>query len=95
MVERVIGGVMIVMGLIAAWVGMVVASRSLQSASRIYRRTSLLSAATLEGWGSWFLGGFSGMTMGIRWLYAVGAWLAWTLAGGGLIGLGIRLFSRL
>jgi hypothetical protein len=88
------GGLLIVTGLVAAGVGIAVASHRLRMARRSYHRTALLSAASPEGWGSWFLGGFSGVTMGIRWLYAVASWLAWTLAGVCLIGLGLRLFGR-
>ncbi len=93
--HEMIGGMTIVMGLIAACVGMVVANHSIRSARRAYRRTTLHSAATLGGWGSWFLSGFSGVTMGVQWLYAVGMWLIWTAAGFGLIWLGIRLCVRL
>ena len=91
MTQWVMGGVLIIMGLVAAGVGMVLARYGLRAAHRHYHRTASLSAATLEGWDSWFLGGFSGMTMGIRWLYAVVSWLLWTLAGVGLVGLGFRL----
>ena len=94
-VHELIGGLTILMGLIAAFVGMVVANHSIHSARRTYRRTTLLSAASLGGWGSWFLSGFSGMTMGVQWLYAVGLWLIWTVAGLGLIWLGIQLCARL
>ena len=91
MLQRVLGGVLIVMGLVAAGVGMVLARHGFRAARRTYHRTASLSAATLEGWDAWFLGGFSGMTMGIRWLSTIAAWLAWTLAGIGLVGLGFRL----
>ncbi len=74
--HEMIGGLTIVMGLIAAFVGMVVADHSIHSARRAYRRTTLHSVATVGGWGSWFLSGFSGVTMGVQWLYAVGIWLA-------------------
>jgi len=92
-IQWVIGSLTVVTGLIAAGVGIVVAGRSIQSARRVYRRTASRSAAALGGWGAWFLGGFSGMTMGLRWLYAVALWLGWTVAGIGLIGLGIRLLK--
>lgn len=91
--QWVAGSLTILTGLIAVGTGMAVASWSLASARRVYRRTASRSAATQEAWGSWFLGGFSGMTMGLRWLYAVALWLGWTAAGIGLIGLGIRLLS--
>ena len=88
-----IGGATIAMGMTAAWIGTMVATRSLSSARRIYRRTSGLSAASVQSWGSWFVGGFSGVTMGIRWLYAVAVWLGWMAAGLGLIWLGIQLLD--
>ena len=92
-IQWVAGSLTILTGLTAVGVGMAVAARSLASARRVYRKTAAHSAATLEAWGSWFLGGFSGMTMGIRWLYAVALWLGWAAAGVGLIGLGIRLLT--
>ena len=91
MIQWMMGGVLIVMGLVAAGVGMVLARHGFRAAHRTYHRTTSLSAATPEGWDAWFLGGFSGMTMGIRWLSTVAAWLAWTAAGVGLVGLGFRL----
>jgi hypothetical protein len=93
LMQWVVGSLTILTGLTAIGVGMAVAIRSLDSARRVYRRTASRSAATLEAWGAWFVGGFSGLTMGIRWLYAVALWLGWTAAGIGLIGLGIRLLS--
>ena len=70
------GGLTIVIGLLSVGVGLLLANQSLHAARRTYRRTAFHSAASLEHWGSWFLGGFSGMTMGIRWLYAIGINLA-------------------
>ena len=94
MAELVVGSLVMAMGLIAAGVGVIIARRALQTAQRAHHRTAAISAATLEGWDSWFLGGFSHLAMGIHWLYAVSVWLAWTLAGAGLIGLGIGLLLR-
>ena len=94
MTELVVSGLVIATGLISAGVGMAVAAGRLRTARRAYRRTAALHAATSEGWGAWFLGGFSGGTMGTQWLSAVTAWFIWTIAGLGLISLGIRLFSR-
>ena len=94
MTSLVMGAMVIATGVVTAGVGIVVAQHALRTARRAYHRTASLSAAASEGWGTWFLGGFSGITMGIRWLYAVTAWITWTLAGVCLIGLGIRLVSR-
>ena len=90
----VMGGLVMATGCVSVVVGMAVAMYYLNRARRTYHRTVSLSAAAPEEWGSWFLGGFSSLTMGIRWLYAIAAWLALTLAGMGVIGLGIRLFGR-
>jgi len=94
MAELFVSGLVITMGLISAGVGIAVAASRLRTARRAYRRTAALQTAMSEGWGAWFVGGFSGMTMGTQWLSAVTAWFIWTLAGLGLITLGIRLFSR-
>ncbi|MCI0457044.1 MAG: hypothetical protein L0Z62_08700 [Gemmataceae bacterium] len=81
----------ILVGAAAVGAGMLVAMRSVRFARRAYRRTSSLSAVASEGWGTWFLGGFSDVTMGIRWLSALASLVAWTLVGVGLIGVGVRL----
>ncbi|MBI2495834.1 MAG: hypothetical protein HYW10_04640 [Candidatus Omnitrophica bacterium] len=95
MMVRVISALVVAIGVLAACVGVAIARQRLRSAHRIYRRTASLSTGILDGWSAWFLVGFSTMTMGIRWLYAVGSWLIWTLIGVGFVGLGIRLFHRL
>ena len=92
--EWVSGGLLITTGLIAAAVGVLVAHQRLHQATRIHRRTLSLSLAP-EGWNSWFLVGFSSVSMGIQWLVAMTAWLAWTLAGMGFIALGLTVFDRL
>ena len=88
-----IGSLTILTGLVAVGVGVAVASRSVESARRTCRRTASRTAAALAGWGVWFLGGFSGMALGLRWLFAVALWLGWTAAGLGLMGLGLRLIK--
>ena len=92
MIEHVLGGLVITTGVLSTCVGFVIATHRLRTAQRVYRKTEALSAATPEGWQAWFLSGFSGMTMATRWLFAMVAWLAWTAAGVGLVGLGIRAF---
>lgn len=94
MTELLVSGLVIATGLISVGVGIAAASSRLRIARRAYRRTTALHTAVSEGWSTWFLSGFSGMTMGTQWLSAVTAWFIWTLAGLGLITLGIRLFSR-
>jgi hypothetical protein len=94
MTELVVSGLVVTIGLIAVGVGVATATSRLRTAKRAYRRTAALHTAVSEGWGAWFVSGFSGITMGTQWLSAVTAWFIWTLAGVGLITLGIRLFSR-
>ena len=91
--QLVMGGLMIATGLVALAVGCVMAGHALRDARRAYLRTASLSTATLESWSSWFLDGFSGVTMGIRWLFAIGLWLGWTVIGICLIGVGIRVLT--
>ena len=93
MTQWLLGTLIIVMGLMAAGVGAMFASQSLRTAHRTYRKTTSLSTRVPEGWDAWFLGGFSRFTMGMRAMMALAAWITWTLAGVGLIGLGIRLFD--
>ena len=92
--QQLVGGCVVVMGLVAAAVGLVMASQYLHRSHRSYQRAATRSSAAAHGWSIWFLGGFSGVGLGIRSLIAVLAWLAWTLAGLGFIGLGARLFHR-
>jgi hypothetical protein len=94
MAQAVMGIVVVLIGLVAAGVGAIVASQRLRAARRTYRKTTSLAQATPEGWGTWFLGGFSGVALGVRWLAAAAIWLLWTLAGAWFIGLGIRLVGR-
>ena len=82
------------MGLVAAAIGVVIASHYFRHAHRHYRRVALRSSAMTDGWNVWFFGGFSGISLGIRGVIAILAWLAWTLAGLGFIGLGARFFYR-
>jgi len=94
MTQAVMGMLMIAIGLLSAGVGALFARSRWQAARRSFRRTSSLSATTAEGWDSWFLGGFSEVTMGIRRLSTVLAWLVLTLAGTWFVGAGIRLFAN-
>lgn len=82
------------MGLLAVGVGVALAKSRLSAVHRSHQRTEALSAATLESWNGWFLGGFFELTSGFQWLWAVTASLAWMLAGVGFIGLGVWLSSH-
>ncbi len=94
MSEGAASGLLILMGLISAWVGMALASTRLRAAGRAYRKTETLYETMPEGWASWFLGGFSGLTMGIHWLWAALALAAWGAVGLCLIGLGLHVVWR-
>ena len=92
--EHLLSGLVIATGLLASCVGLASAASRLRDASRAYRRTEALYDAIPEGWSSWFLGGFSGLTLGSRWLWAAAVLIGWTIAGLSLIGLGLRLVWR-
>ena len=92
--ERVVSGLAIMMGVISACIGTMWAATRLRAAGRAYRKTETLYAAMPDGWSSWFLGGFSGLTVGAGWFRAAAAWVVWMVAGLGLIALGLRLFWR-
>lgn len=94
MTEHVMGGLVIATGLMVASVGMLVALNQLRVATRVYHKTQTLHAALPEGWGSWFLGGFSGVAVGTHGLWAAVAFAGGTLIGVALIGLGLLLSSR-
>ncbi len=94
MIERFMSGLVIVMGLVAAGVGIVTANHRIRAAGRAHRKISTLYAAMPEGWSSWFVGGFSSLTVGTHWLRATLALTGWRLAGVFLMGLGPRLFWR-
>ena len=79
-------------GLVAVIVGWMGAAQRLRCARRAYRKTTARHEALSGGWDAWFLGGFSGVTMGTQWLSALAAWAVWTLAGVCFIGLGVYAF---
>ena len=94
MTQHVMNGLVIVTGLIATAVGIVAAAGRLRAAGRAHRRIETLYASMPEGWSSWFLGGFSDVTLGARWLRALAVLVIWTLTGAWFIGLGLRAFWR-
>ena len=94
MIAHSISGLVILMGLVCGGVGIAMAVGRCRVASRAYRRTGLLYEAMPDGWASWFLGGFSSLTVGSYWLYAMMALVGWTAAGLFLIGLGLQLLWR-
>jgi hypothetical protein len=89
--ERVISLLVMATGALATGIGVVSARRRLQFARRAHQKTAHLYAAMPDGWTSWFLQGFAGLTIGTRGLFAAAAWMVWTLAGLCFIGLGFSL----
>ncbi len=87
-------GLTLATGLLAVGLGVIAGRHTIRDTHRLYRRTAGLASVAEAGWRDWFFSGFSGMTLGVRWIFAAGIWLAWTLAGLSLIGLGIGLFRR-
>jgi len=85
------GALVVMMGLLAIGVGITLARSRLHATHRNYQRTTALATTLAEGWNGWFVGGFSGMTLGLRWLLIAVTAGAWALAGIGLIGFGIQL----
>ena len=85
------GTLIILSGLVIAGLGLVMALRSLRWAYRTHMRTARRSSGAVDGWESWFLGGFSTLSTGLRGLGAVTMCSAFSVTGIGLIGFGIRL----
>ena len=87
-------GLIIAIGFIAVGAGSASAKHTFRVAHRSYYRTNSLVTTISDGWESWFLGAFSGLTMGIRWCAAIAVWIILTASGLGLIGLGIQLLYQ-
>jgi hypothetical protein len=92
MLAIVVSGLLIATGVLAVGIGVTVASHRVRSARRAHHLTAVLCAGHPDAWRAWFLDGFSGLTLGTRWLSAAGALGAWGMAGACLIGLGLRVF---
>ena len=90
-----VSGLMMTTGVLAGGVGALTARQMLQDAGRAHARIVSRTTGILESWDAWFLGGFSRIAMGVRWLFAMVAWIGWTLVGMGCIGLGIQLLRHL
>lgn len=88
--QPLMAGLAMLTGAIAVTIGWLMGRHALRAAQRSHHRTAAL-AALMEGWQEWFIGGFSGAALGIRWLSALMAGLLWVVAGGALVWLGIRL----
>ena len=81
-------------GVIAASVGLLIAVSRLRAAGRAYRKIGTLYDTMPEGWASWFLEGFSELTLGTYWLRALVAFVVWVAVGLWFVGFGLRLFWR-
>ena len=92
--NQLVSGLVVVTGLAALGVGVAAAASRLRDAGRAYRKTETLYAAMPDGWTSWFVGGFSGLSVGTQWLWAAVSLVSWVGAGLCLIGLGVRLLWR-
>ena len=91
MAAFVVSGLVMATGVVSAVVGMVAARSRLRAAGRTYRRMEMLYGAMPEGWGSRFVSGFSGLTMGAHWLWATLVLMGWLAAGVLLISLGLQV----
>ena len=93
MAHILMGGFTIAMGLVAVSIGVLMAQQHLDLAHQSDHRMARRRAAMPWDWQAWFFGGFSGVAFGLRGLWAIALCVAWTLAGFGVVGLGIQLFS--
>lgn len=94
MSEHLVSGLVIVTGVLATAVGVAASVNRLRTAGRAYRRIETLYGSMSEGWTAWFLEGFSGVSLGTHWVWAMLVLVGWSLAGIGLISLGLRLLWR-
>ena len=86
----VVGGLATLAGVLVSGVGLAAAHQSLDNARRSHRKTTARAASGLDGWGGWFLQGFSGLALGLQWMASIGAWLAWAATGLAFAWIGIR-----
>jgi hypothetical protein len=89
-----VSGLAVITGLIAVGVGVSAAVSRIREALRAYHKTATLYAAMPDGWLSWFLGGFSEVTIGVRYLRATAILVWWAATGLCLIALGFCLWGR-
>ena len=92
--DDLLSGLVIVMGLMATGVGVTAAVHRLRVARRAFRKLETLYDAMPESWSSWFVGGFSSLTIGTHWLRAAMTLSAWAIAGLSLVWLGLQSLRR-
>ena len=91
MIDAVMGGLIFVMGVMTAWLGLTAVHHDLKTAEQAFQRIGRPAVTTFEAWDSWFLTGFSAVTVGLRWLFAVVAWFFLALFSTGYLWLEIQL----
>ena len=69
--EHLVSGLVIATGVLATVVGVAASVNHLRTASRAYRRIGTLYDSMSESWAAWFLGRFSGISMGTHWVWAI------------------------
>lgn len=94
MTERWISALIILTGVIAASVGLLITVSRLRAAGRAYRKIGTFYDTMSDGWSFWFLGGFSGLTMGTHWLWAMATLTVSMSVGIWFIACGLRLFQH-
>ncbi len=90
MTPEVVKSVAVLTGGVSILVGCLVATGRIRGARRTHSRVGARLNPT-EDWRAWYVGGFSGLALGTRWLLAALTWLAWVVAGTALVVLGIRV----
>lgn len=95
MIEPFASAVAVTTGLVLAGVGVIGATKRVRMAQRAHAKTAALCGTLPEGWDAWFVSGFSDVTMGTRWLFAVAVGCAWVVVGVCFIGLGLHLLLRI
>ena len=91
MTELIAGGLFVASGLAAMGWGAANAQRRFQRLQRLAGKHQLLQADLPEGWGWWFVQGFSDMTIGWHSIQTLVLLLGWAMGGAILIGLGLQV----
>ena len=91
MTVQLMSALVVASGVLSSCVGIATAMHRLRIADRIQRRTATIYDTMPDGWNSWFLSGFSSLTVGTHWLWAGIGFAGWVIAGSCLIWLGLRL----
>ncbi len=87
----VVSGLVCATGIVALLIGGLVCGLRFRSAQRTFERTTAMSHRVDDGWETWFMDGFSRVAVGMQGLRALAVGIGWSVAGLGLIGIGLRL----